>query len=202
MVEIIFLRHGRSRADDEGRFEGRYDSPLTDQGRDQASRRAEEWVSRGERFDEIISSPLVRALETAKIIGEQLGCRVTEDPQWLEMDSGNLAGLSYEEGRTRFPVPAFVSPYDQIAGTGESGWELHARAAVAVESVVNRGDGRYLVVAHGGIINAALRTIIGTGPPVNFGGIKFHLGDLGYVTTKYLRRHHGWTIVELASGLE
>ena len=36
MYKLVFLRHGRSQADDEERYEGRYDSPLTDIGIEQA----------------------------------------------------------------------------------------------------------------------------------------------------------------------
>ena len=39
-MDIIFLRHGRSKADDERKHEGRYDSPLTEVGKEQAKRRA------------------------------------------------------------------------------------------------------------------------------------------------------------------
>lgn len=47
MKHLTLLRHGRSAADDEKRFEGRYDSPLTDIGRAQAeSLCAELWMER------------------------------------------------------------------------------------------------------------------------------------------------------------
>ena len=69
-IYITFLRHGRSRADDEKVNEGRYDSPLTDIGRTQAQTRAHEFLSRDIHFDLIVSSTLQRAHETAKIIGK------------------------------------------------------------------------------------------------------------------------------------
>ncbi len=69
------MRHGRSRADDEMVHEGRYDSPLTNVGKAQVHSRAEEWKRGGVTFDLIIASPLVRAAESAQIVGEVLGVR-------------------------------------------------------------------------------------------------------------------------------
>ena len=75
-IFITFLRHGRSRADDEKVLEGRYDSPLTEMGRAQALARAVEWKGKNITFDLIITSSLQRAFETATIIGEVLGIPV------------------------------------------------------------------------------------------------------------------------------
>lgn len=98
-VEIIFLRHGRSRADDEGRHEGRYDSPLTDTGREQVRRRGMDFKSEGITFDKIIASSLSRALETAHILGSILDSKVEKDDDWMEIDNGQLAGRTFEEAK-------------------------------------------------------------------------------------------------------
>jgi 2,3-bisphosphoglycerate-dependent phosphoglycerate mutase len=196
-IHITFMRHGRSLADDENKFEGRYDSPLTEIGREQASERALKWQADAVRFDRIISSPLVRASETAEIVGEILGTPVETDPDWMEMDNRPLAGLTYEEGKVQYPPPAFRNPYEPFHGVGESDWEIYCRAARAVEKVVRRGPGSTLVVAHGGILNMALRTIAGAAPPVNRTGIWFGLSDTGYARTLYYPDKHQWVIVEL-----
>ena len=64
------MRHGRSLADDEMVHEGRYDSPLTDVGRAQVRSRAARWKRSGVTFDLIVASTLVRAAESARIVGE------------------------------------------------------------------------------------------------------------------------------------
>ena len=159
-IDLTLMRHGRSLADDENKFEGRYDSPLTDVGRAQATRRAEGWKQVGVYFDQIIASPLLRAQESAQIVATALEAPLELDPGWMEMNNGVLAGLTYEEGDRLFPRPAFRNPYEPIGVTGETEYHLHTRAALAVERVVQRGPGKYLVVAHGGILNAALRVIL------------------------------------------
>ena len=42
----------------------------------------------------------------------------------MEMDSGPLAGLSYEDAQERYPCPAFQNLYEGLAGSGESEWDL------------------------------------------------------------------------------
>ena len=168
-IKIMFMRHGRSRADDENVIEGRYDAPLTDVGREQAEARAQELKSREITFDRIIASPLKRACETAQIVDNILGVGVEFDEDWMEKDNGPIAGLPHQVARARYPLPDFHNPFQPhvvSADAGESAWAFHCRAARALEKVIRLGKGRYLVVAHGGILNATLRCIVGAQPPV------------------------------------
>jgi 2,3-bisphosphoglycerate-dependent phosphoglycerate mutase len=196
-VRITFMRHGRAQHHDEDKHGGHYDSALTEIGKSQVRARALGWRDSGIRFDCIVASTLQRALTSAKIIGEILGAPVEIDADWMEMNNGPLAGISREVALTRYPKPAFRNPYEPFCGSGESDWELHCRAARAVEQVVRRGAGSYLVVAHGGILNAALRTIVGAPPTVNRQGIWFAFGDAGYARTTYDPTQHQWIIGEL-----
>ncbi len=201
IIHITFLRHGRSRADDEGVYEGRYDSPLTAAGYAQAQQRARDFQERGLRFDLVVSSPLQRARATAEIIGQALNAPLAFDEDWMERDTGPLAGMKPELAAVQYPKPAFRNPYEPLWETGESAWALYRRAARAVEKVVRRGAGRYLVVAHGGILNAALRTIMGTPPRGGEPEVVFRFGDLGYASLTYQPRRHRWQLLAFAGGL-
>lgn len=200
-MEIYFMRHGRSMADDEEKHEGRYDSPLTSLGKEQALKRAELFKEEGLKFDKIISSPLVRALETAQIIEKVLGSKVETNSDLMEMDNGAMAGLTFKEALIKFPIPKFQNPYNRMAnGTGESPWQLQARAIYALEKILQREEGKYLVVAHGGILNAILRTIVGAQPPVNNGGLYFDFGDTGFIKTVYVKDKNLWVIRKFEPG--
>lgn len=199
-IYLTFLRHGRSRADDEEVYEGRYDSPLTDAGRSQAEARAQEFLSHNFQFDRIIASTLQRAHETAQIIGKLIGVPVETDPDWMEMNNGPLAGLSFQEAEERYPRPAFRNPYEPLGGTGESDWELYCRGAKAVEKIIRRGAGHYLVVAHGGILNSAMRAIVGAQPMINRQGVVFGFGDTGYARWIYHPSQHLWLLLEFKRG--
>ncbi len=202
-IKIMFMRHGRSRADDENVIEGRYDAPLTDVGREQAEVRAKELKAREIKFDRIIASPLKRACETAQIVGKILGIDIEFDEDWMEKDNGPIAGLPHQVARARYPLPAFHNPFQPhvvSADAGESAWAFHSRAAQALEKVIRLGRGRYLVVAHGGILNAALRCIVGAQPSVGGQGIEFSFGDTGYIQTLYKPDQHLWVIREFVYG--
>ena len=195
-INITLMRHARSRADDEGVCEGRYDSPLTDTGRAQIRRRAETWLAQDVTFDCIIASTLVRAQESAQIIGAAIKVPVQTDADWMEFNNGPLAGLPFEEAERLYPKPAFRNLYEPFHGSGESEWGFHSRASRAVEKVVQRGPGNYLVVAHGGILNAALRIIMGIQPPVMGSGFWFIFGDAGYVRLIFRPEEQFWGLLE------
>lgn len=200
-MHLFLLRHGRSRADDEQRHEGRYDSPLTPVGKRQVHERAEKWRTQGLSFDRIITSPLKRALETANIMGGTLNSEVEVIEDWIEFDNGALAGLDYEEAQKKFPRPVFRNPYQRIAnGTGESNFQLHSRAMRALENVMQYQRGRYLIVAHGGILNAAIRMALGINPPADRCGVFFNLGFTGYLHLVYESDTHTWFVNELNPG--
>ena len=69
-------------------------------------------------------------------------------------------------------------------------------------TLVQYGPGRALVVAHGGILNAALRHIVGAPPLVNRQGIHFALADVGYACASYDLTRHLWWLTELSIGEE
>jgi len=196
-LRVTFMRHARSRADDENVHEGRYDSPLTGVGRSQVRARAEFFKRENFQFDLIVASTLLRAKESAEIIGRELNVGVETDPDWMEFDTGPLAGVPLDEAKVRFPQPAFRNPYEKFWETGETEWGFHARAVRAVEKVVQRGAGRYLVVAHGGILNAAMRMIVGASVPINYHGAWFHFADTGFVRTIYYPHKHEWHFLEM-----
>ncbi len=190
------MRHGRSRADDEEVHEGRYDSPLTEVGYAQAQARAQEFLARGITFDVVVCSPLQRARETARVIAQALGVPVETDANWMERDNGPLAGMRRDVAAIRHPKPDFRSPYEPFCGTGESEWELYVRAARAVEKVVRRGRGKYLIVAHGGVLLAAMDTIMGRTPTGDRHGLLFAFGDTGYARLTYHPDRHLWLLQE------
>ncbi len=68
MHYITLLRHGESEGNTSGVLQGQSDYPLTTLGFEQAQRLALYWKANQVKFDLIISSPLLRASQTAEII--------------------------------------------------------------------------------------------------------------------------------------
>jgi 2,3-bisphosphoglycerate-dependent phosphoglycerate mutase len=199
MIELVLMRHGRSRADDEDVHEGRYDSPLTAVGEAQVRSRAEQFKAQGLKLDAVVCSSLQRAHTTARLVAEILGTpEPGVDPGWMEFNNGPLAGLSYEEAEQRFPMPSFRGPYEPFFGTGESEFDFHARVGAALQRVIQRGAGSYLVVGHGGSLNAALRVLAGIPLPFNRHGMWFAFADTGFVRLRYNPGSHSWLLIELS----
>ena len=85
-------------------------------------------------------------------------------------------------------------------GSGESEAQLHSRALLAVENILNMKKTSYLVVSHGMILNAILRSMFGIPIPVNRNGVTFSFGDTGYMDVRYDETTHRWTVLKLRNG--
>lgn len=191
---VTFLRHGESVGNQENRFQGQADFPLTDKGREQARALAERWQSEGITFDLGLASPLLRAKETAEIVTSALNVPLELDPTWMEMNNGRLAGLrdneiDWDEG------PKFLTPYTRFGETGESRFEVFLRAGRGVQSILDRKPGRYLVVAHGGILNMAMYSVLSIYPQAHHNGPRFWFRNTTFAEFAYDPEWHNWRLL-------
>jgi broad specificity phosphatase PhoE len=163
VTTILLARHGESDWNAANRFQGHSDRPLTDLGRRQAEALAE--LVAQENVDAIYSSPLIRALETARIVAARTGLPVVEEGDLREVDTGAWSGLSREEVQRRFPE-GFERWVSGGAGweDGETYEEMAARTLRAVNRIAEaHPGGRILVVSHGGPIRAIQAAANGMG---------------------------------------
>jgi 2,3-bisphosphoglycerate-dependent phosphoglycerate mutase len=193
VYNFVFLRHGESIGNAESRWQGQSDYALTERGRAQARALAERWKSEAAKFDLIVSSPLVRAKETAEIIASALGAKIELDPLLLERNIGEMEGLTMEEVR-KIPQPPYITPYDPIGGEGEGDWALFLRAGQALHDLVLRPPGSYLIVSHGGLLNQLMNTIIGIAPHVDPSGVRFRFENTAFARVIYFPYQHRWVI--------
>ncbi|MBV8211791.1 MAG: histidine phosphatase family protein [Verrucomicrobia bacterium] len=98
-MSVYLIRHGETEWARSGRHTGLTDIPLTDAGREQAGFLLP--IFDDVKFTRILSSPLQRALETAKLAG--LGSRVELDKELLEWAYGDYEGLTTRQIRDRVP---------------------------------------------------------------------------------------------------
>lgn len=197
--DFTFLRHGESVGNAEERYQGRSDYPLTDAGRAQARALAERWLKDQIKFDLAVTSPLVRAKETAQIIAAMLNIPLEEDPIWMERDNGQMSGLTRDEVTQLFPEPEFRTPYDSFGKSGESDWELYLRAGRAVHELLKRPAGRYLIVTHGGLLNKVMYAILGIPVQANSNGPSFRFDNTGFAIFRYVPSRHQWRFLRLES---
>ncbi len=201
LYHVTFLRHGESVGNLENRFQGHADYPLTETGREQANYLAERWLSEGRRFDRTISSPLLRARETAEIICNALDVPLELDENWKEIDNGLLAGLSEEEAAQTVPLPEIFTPYTHTGKTGESRWEVYLRAGSNIQKLVDYPPGNTLVVAHGGILNMALYAILGIPAQIAHSGARFTFTNTAFASLSYEPDRHIWRLLQFDNPL-
>jgi 2,3-bisphosphoglycerate-dependent phosphoglycerate mutase len=155
MPILALVRHGQSLWNQENRFTGFVDVPLTEKGRDEARQAAK--ALDGLKFDVAYTSALTRAQETLAIILESLGQRipVIRDAALNERHYGDLQGLNKEDAAKRWgddQVKKWRRSYDVPPPNGES-LEMTARRVLPFYDRAISGDLRLgknvLVVAHG-----------------------------------------------------
>lgn len=155
MTTVDFLRHGETDAGNT--LAGRTDLPLSAVGREAVVRQVA-----GRTWPVIVSSPLVRARETADIAAGQTGQAIDIDPDWREIDFGDWDGQARSELAQDGRLAAFYDrPDDNAPPNGETMAEARTRIARALDRIAARGRGPVLVVAHGGSIRVAISTLIG-----------------------------------------
>ena len=159
-MRLILIRHGESEGNAGGFVQGRLDFGLTALGRLQAHATAERFAP--ESVDRIVSSPLLRASETASIIGASMGKSVEHEPGLMEYDMGAASGLTGVQIREKFPeVIAQFQKGLRPSFPGEEGREaFHAR----VRAVLDRFSATtetVIAVAHGGVVGAVCQMVVG-----------------------------------------
>ncbi len=92
---VYIVRHGQTHLNKSGRLQGRSDHPLNEQGIAQAETVAEWFRKQGISFCRVYSSPLARAVETARIISGSDDIKT--DDRLIEMDYGPYEGYDFKE---------------------------------------------------------------------------------------------------------
>jgi probable phosphoglycerate mutase len=141
---VYLIRHGETEWARDGRHTGRTDIPLTETGQAQAGFLLPifEEVS----FSHILSSPLRRALETARLAGQ--GHRVELVPDLMEWDYGDYEGITTAEIRKRIPD---WSIWTHGCPNGETIDDVAARADRVIAHVC-RQEGNVALFSHGHLL--------------------------------------------------
>jgi broad specificity phosphatase PhoE len=162
---ILLARHGET--DDNVppyRFQGQRDTPLNERGRAQARELAERVAALDPPVAALWSSDLVRARETAEIVGEPLRLQPRLDERLREGWRGAWEGFLFDEIAAREPdrYAAWRNPDAEVGfhfPGGETLAQQQARVLDClrdVEAELDGAGGSALVVCHGGSIRTVL----------------------------------------------
>lgn len=191
------VRHGESIYNAENRVQGQTDIPLSELGIRQSEAAAEALAgcSSGREpirgavagateqtasaqtknwfwppIELIWSSPLRRAMQTAEIIARRLNVPIATDPRLKELDAGVFQGRLRRELETLFPEDYarwLSGDLDFVIPNGESRRQLMARGAAVLRDIAAGPQQHVAVVAHGGLLTAALRVLLGAEHTLN-----------------------------------
>ena len=143
-MEVVLVRHGETEWSAALRHTGRTDLPLTEAGEEEA--RAVGEALRGREFALVLSSPLRRALDTAKLAEFAPQVR----GELAEWDYGEYEGLT--TAQIRETVPDWTI-WRYGARGGESPEAVGARVDRVIDELL-QVDGDVLVFGHGHLLRA------------------------------------------------
>lgn len=161
---VYLVRHGESEWNVLRVTQGQIGHPrLTARGREQAAAAATLIAAdlAGRPVDRIVTSDLVRAVETAQILAHRFGTAPVCDARLREQHLGRLEGRPYEESFAAAEAIDWSDPTLPIAG-GESLMEVYERLGAVLDEV--DPDEVTILVSHGDSIRSALAYLSGIRP--------------------------------------
>jgi broad specificity phosphatase PhoE len=164
-AEVYLVRHGETEWNRTGRRQGQLDAPLTERGMAEVRRVAERIESLP--IDGVFSSPLGRAVATARTYAQVLQLTITTVDDLRELDHGVMAGMTNEEIERAFPGEMARRSRDKYQWRfpdGESYADADLRAASALRQIAESGGCQPLVVSHEMIGRMLLGKLLGLEP--------------------------------------
>ncbi|MCR5575933.1 MAG: histidine phosphatase family protein [Oscillospiraceae bacterium] len=159
-MKLYILRHGETALNSKGVMQGWLDEPLNENGRRLAVLSGQ--AMKGIRFDRCISSPLIRATQTAEIIlrESENAVKIEIDDRIREINFGDLEGKSLSEmGKEGY---LFYTDPLRFAGfpNGESIRDVCERTQAFLKELIAKDDGKVcLISTHGCAMRAMVNCL-------------------------------------------
>ncbi len=173
--KILFIRHGETDYNAQGRLQGQRDVPLNPRGREQARAVGRSLLRlRGTEIAGLdaacafVASPLSRARETMELARTAMEFEPGAfqlDARLKELGFGEWEGLTWAEVRGRDPAGLKARHADKWNFTPPGG-ESYAMLAARLRSWLDEQAGDIFVAAHGGVARALAVLIAGLAPEV------------------------------------
>ncbi|GAB2591874.1 bifunctional RNase H/acid phosphatase [Paractinoplanes abujensis] len=160
-TRLILVRHGETAYTQQGRYSGRGDIPLSEQGEAQAMAAGGRVAGLARDVTAVVSSPLGRCVRTAEHIAAEVGgVPVTIVDDLIEVDFGLWEGLTFAEVQEGWPgeMTAWLGSTSVAPPGGESFQAAAKRVRGAMASILSSyGGGVVVVVSHVSPIKLILR---------------------------------------------
>ncbi|MGC4105387.1 MAG: histidine phosphatase family protein [Thermomicrobiales bacterium] len=181
MTILHLVRHGSTPWTEDGnRYTGSTDVPLSPTGREEVERTGRGMATLA--VDAVMTSPLLRAAETASTIAWSHGLEPVMEPGLAEIDFGQWEGLRRAEILLHHPQAWETwrqRPEVTRAGTtGETGADVVVRALAALDGIAATfPDGEVIAVTHNTLIRLVLVAILGA-PLKSYGSLVIEPGSV------------------------
>lgn len=166
-TKIILVRHGECKGNLEGLFRGRTDFPLNETGRRQAQSVARALKQVG--LSRVFSSPLSRAMETARAIADKCKIPLEVRQGFNNMALGPWEGRPKDEILTEFPEEweIWLSHPERLSLPGsESLSDVQRRAVANLDFLVRKYPGETIaVVSHRALLKPLMTAALGIEEP-------------------------------------
>ena len=163
MVKVILIRHGETDWNKEQIFRGRIDVALNEVGVAQA--RTVQATLKDVQINAIYSSPLSRALETARVVGKSRNCEVKIEEGFIDIDFGKWQGLSHQKVKEEYKELYEMwlnKPQMVTFPEGEGLEEVQRRSMKALEKVIEKHPEETLAIVSHRVLNKVLLcTVLG-----------------------------------------
>jgi alpha-ribazole phosphatase len=161
--KIYLLRHGKIRIDDDQRrYIGQLDLPLSDEGERQA--RWQQKLLEPLTVGAVYCSDLIRSRRTAEIVAEHKRLRVAAISGLREISLGEWEGSTFADIARRFPEEFRARgadiAYYRVPG-GESFADCSRRAVAAFHEIAAASTGDIAIVGHAGVNRLLLCHLLG-----------------------------------------
>jgi probable phosphoglycerate mutase len=169
-TRMLLLRHGETAYSADRRFSGRGDLALTERGRAQAAAAAAR-LGALPGIAAIVTSPLLRARETAAAVAAATGLAPVVDEGLIETDFGEWEGLTFAEARERWPseMDGWLASPEVAPPGGESFAATAGRVRRSRDrTIAAYPGGTVVLVSHVTPIKTLLRLGLDAGPGVLF----------------------------------
>jgi probable phosphoglycerate mutase len=189
---VYIIRHGQTDWNTERRWQGTIDTPLNDLGRKQASLLADH-MWRHHHVDQVYTSDLSRAYDTAKVIAERFKMQPIVDTRLREINVGKFGGFTAVELDAQYPneiAQYRTGDLHYVIPGGESRSQVQQRGVAAFHDILANTSGSVALVSHGVWIWALLTKLIPTLDK------QFHIENTSVTTL--VERDETWHLASLS----
>ena len=171
MAYVVFVRHGQGRNNVERVLAGRTPGfGLTPKGKEQAGEAARFLSEMG--IAAVYSSPIERALQTARIICKECSLEPSVLEELTELDMGKFTGMNYDDVFPKYGnvFTRFYAGDQKVSDMGVEPFEgVRERVRRAVDRAVSENPGRNVaLVTHMDPVKAMLSEVISPSPQTLF----------------------------------